>query len=322
MAQPNQSAVHVDAVLTNISIAYMNDSKDYIATQLFPIVPVDKQSDKYFIFDKASFFRDQARKRGDAQESAGSGYSLSSDTYFCEVWALHKDVGDQVRANTDSPLSADRNATTFVTEALMLRREKEVVDTAFVSTAWATSVSTPTSAYWDNYTNSDPLLDIDDAKLVVRKTTGKDANTFVAGVEVFNALKNHPDVRDMVKYTSSRVVTEELLASLIGVQRVLVPKAILDSQTIEGKTSSLDFAFNAKKALLCHVPAAAGVEIPAAGYIFAWRGLDGSFGNMGLRMKKFRMEHLEADRIEGELAIDVKITGSDLGYFWDSAVAP
>lgn len=320
MAQPTQSSVHVDGPLTNISIAYANDRADYIATQVFPVVPVSKQSDKYFIFDKSSFFRDQARRRGDAQESAGSGYSLSSDTYYCDVWALHKDIGDQVRANTDNPLNADRNAALFVTEALLIRREKEFVDTAFLSSAWANSTTTPTSGFWDNFSGSDPLVDVDDAKVLIRKTTGRDANTLVLGMEVFSALKNHPDVRDMVKYTSSRVVTEELLATLMGVQRVLVPKVIMDSNT-EGKSSaSLDFVFGAKKALLCHVPPAPGIEIPAAGYTFAWSGLDGSFGQAGLRIKKFRMEPLEADRVEGELAIDVKVTGSDLGYFWDSAV--
>lgn len=318
MGQPTQSSVHVDKPLTDISIAYMNDRSAYIADKVFPIVPVDKQSDKYFTFDKAAFFRDQARKRGDAQESAGSGYNVSTDTYYCDVWALHKDVGDQTRANTDNPLNADRNAALFVTEALLIRREKEFVDTAFVAGAWATAV-TPASL-WSDPTNSDPLGNIETAKTAILQSTGREANVLVLGYEVFTKLKNHNDLKEMVKYTSSRVITEELMASLLGVQRVLVPKVVIDSAADGASGVSMAFAYG-KHALLCHVPASAGIEIPSAGYIFAWRGLDGSFGNMGLRMKKFRMEHLEADRVEGELAIDVKVTGSDLGYFMPNAVA-
>lgn len=318
MSQPNKASVHVDAVLTNISIAYMNDASAFVATRVFPIVPVAKQSDKYFTFDKQAFFRDQARKRGDAQESAGSGYSLSSDTYYCDVWALHKDVGDQTRANTDQPLDADRNATNFVTQALLIRREKEFVDTAFVAGAWASSV-TPASQ-WSDLANSDPLTDIETAKTAILQSTGREANTLVLGYEVFTKLKNHTDLKEMVKYTSSRVITEELLASLLGVQRVLVPKVVIDSNADMSTSASMSFAYG-KHALLCHVPQAAGLEIPSAGYTFAWRGLDGSFGDMGIRMKKFRMEQLEADRVEGELAIDVKITGTDLGYFFPNAVA-
>jgi hypothetical protein len=318
MSQPTKASVHVDAPLTNISIAYMNSRESYVATRVFPIVPVDKQSDKYFTFDKAAFFRDQAQKRGEAQESAGSGYNLSSDTYYCDVWALHKDIGDQTRANTDNPLNADRNAAQFVTEALLIRREKEFVDTAFTTGVWATSV-TP-SSQWSDLANSDPLGDIEAAKTAILQSTGREANTLVLGYEVFTKLKNHTDLKEMVKYTSSRVITEELLASLLGVQRVLVPKVVIDSAADGASGVSMSFAYG-KHALLCHVPAAAGIEIPSAGYTFAWRGLDGSFGDAGLRMKKFRMEHLEADRVEGELAIDVKVTGSDLGYFWSSAVA-
>ena len=47
-AQPNASDVHIDSPLTNISIAYMQDQKEYIADKIFPVVPVDKQGDKYF----------------------------------------------------------------------------------------------------------------------------------------------------------------------------------------------------------------------------------------------------------------------------------
>lgn len=318
MSQPNKTQVHVDAPLTQISIAYANERSAYVAAQVFPIVPVDKQSDKYFVFDKAAFFRDQARKRGEAQESAGSGYNVSDSSYYCDVWALHKDIGDPTRANTDSPLNADRNATQFVTEALLIRREKEFVDTAFTTGVWATS-TTPASL-WSDLVNSDPLGDIETAKAAILQSTGREANTLVLGYEVFTKLKNHTDLKEMVKYTSSRVITEELMASLLGVQRVLVPKVVIDTNSEGGTSSSMSFAYG-KHALLCHVPPAAGIEIPSAGYIFAWRGMDGSFGDAGLRIKKFRMEHLEADRIEGEMAIDVKITGTDLGYFFSSAVA-
>jgi hypothetical protein len=33
------------------------------------------------------------------------------------------------------------------------------------------------------------------------------------------------------------------------------------------------------------------------------------------------MESLKADRVEAEMAFDNKVTGADLGYFWDSIVA-
>jgi hypothetical protein len=37
--------------------------------------------------------------------------------------------------------------------------------------------------------------------------------------------------------------------------------------------------------------------------------------------KKFRMEHLESDRVEGQLAFDNKAIATDLGYFFASVVS-
>ncbi len=49
MAQPTASDVHVDAVLTNLSVAYIQEQDAYIATKVFPVIPVDKKSDKYYV---------------------------------------------------------------------------------------------------------------------------------------------------------------------------------------------------------------------------------------------------------------------------------
>ena len=48
MAQPTLNDVHVDAILTNISVAYMQDRDNFIADKVFPVIPVDKKSDKFF----------------------------------------------------------------------------------------------------------------------------------------------------------------------------------------------------------------------------------------------------------------------------------
>jgi len=43
MAQPTNSDVHVDAALTNISVAYVQNAADFVAGRAFPNVPVSKQ---------------------------------------------------------------------------------------------------------------------------------------------------------------------------------------------------------------------------------------------------------------------------------------
>lgn len=316
MAQPTTGMVHTDQPLTNISTMYLQSQEDFIAGKVFPSVDVSKQSDKYYKFDKASFFRDQMRKRGAGEESAGSGYTLSSDTYYCDLWALHKDIDFITRANEDSPLNSDRNAVQFLTQAALIRKEVQWATDYFTTSVWATDNTTAVD--WDDYANSDPLGDVDTAKITIRQSTGQAANTLVLGHQVFDKLKRHPDIVDLIKYTSSRVVTEEILAALFGVKQVLVAKAIVDSVS-EGKTSAPAF-IHGKHALLCHVAAAPGVEVPSAGYTMNWTGLSGVAGTQ-VAIDKFYIPERKCDRIEAHTAFDMKVVGSDLGYFFSGIVS-
>lgn len=317
MSQPTKAMVHLDQPLTNISIAYTQDAKNFIAGRVFPNVPVEKQSDKYFVFDRNTFMRDQMRKRGSGEESAGSGYTLSNESYYCDLWALHKDISWIDRANTDNPLSQDRGAVTMISQAALIRKEKEFVDTYFKAGVWGTD--TTVGAQWSDYASSDPIGDVDAGKETILEGTGAEANKLILSLKTFNRLKNHPDIRDMIKYTSARVVTEDVLAGVFGVEEVLVAKSVLDS-TSEGKAAAPAFMYG-KHALLLHVAKSPGLEVPSAGYCFSWKGLAPGFDGQGVAMEKFELAHLKSDRIEGHTAFDMKVTGAPLAVFFGDVVA-
>ena len=325
MAQPHINSVHVDAILTNISIGYLQNQDNFIADKVFPVIPVDKKSDKYFVYNKNDWFRDEAQRRADATESAGGGFNLSTDTYSADVFAFHKDVGDQLLANADAPLNPLREAAEFVTRRLMLRRELQFVSDFFKTGVWATDVTgvsgTPGSGetkQWSDYTASDPIDDIEEAKSDILGATGMEANTLVLGYETFRTLKNHPDLVDRIKYTSSQTITTDMLAAMFDIPRVLVAKAV-QATNKEGLTQAYDFAFG-KKAALYHVAPNPGLLTPSAGYTFSWTGVSGGLGQV-IGTSQFRMESLKADRVEAEMAFDNKVTGADLGYFWETIVA-
>ena len=60
---PNRSDIHIDKALTNLSVKYFQDASNFIADKVFPVVPVAKQSDRYFMYKKEDWFRDDARLR-------------------------------------------------------------------------------------------------------------------------------------------------------------------------------------------------------------------------------------------------------------------
>jgi hypothetical protein len=325
MPQPNINSVHVDAILTNISVAYLQNQDNFIADKVFPVVPVDKKSDKYFTYTKNDWFRDEAQRRADGTESAGSGYNLSTGTYSADVWAFHKDVGDQTVANADAPLNPLREATEFVTRRLLLRKEIQFVSDFFTTGVWADDVTgvagSPSSGetkQWSDYSSSDPINDIEAGKSEILSSTGMEANTLVLGYEVFRQLKNHPDLVDRIKYTSSQTITEDMLARMFDLDRVLVAKAVKATNN-EGASDAYSFAYG-KSALLCHTASAPGLLTPSAGYTFSWTGVSGGIGST-IGVSSFRMESLKAERVEAEMAFENKVIGADLGYFWNTIVA-
>ena len=124
--RPTLRDVHVDRPLTNVSIAFSNDR--YIADQVFPVIPVQNKSDVYFVFDEDSFYRRRAKPRAPGTRSQRMDYTLTTASYNCLSYALAKQIPDEVRNNSDQPLRPDVTATKFVTDALLLDRERRVAE--------------------------------------------------------------------------------------------------------------------------------------------------------------------------------------------------
>ena len=318
---PSYAQVHIDSALTNISVAYIQSEDAYVAHQAFPIVPVKKQSDRYFLYKREDWFRDEAEERAPATESAGGDYEIdNTPTYFCRKYAYHKDVTEEDRANSDTPLNADQDATEFVTQKLLLQKEVKWASTYFKTGVWGTDKVGGVAGVvkWSD-ANATPIKDINDASVSMAKTTGKRPNTLIMGAPVFNALKNNATILDRIKYTQRGIVTVDLLASLFDVERVLIAWAIKNSAAKKAAESN-DFIL-ADNALLCYSASRPGIKVATAGYTFAWTGLKGAgaFGNNVARIP-VPLHGDGTERIEGEMAYDMKVVAADLGIFWSDMV--
>lgn len=318
MPQPTRGDVHVVRSLTNVSVAYLQSAAGFISMTAFPTVPVAFQSDKYFVFDSADFRRDNAKPRAPGTESAGGGFDITTAQYSCEVYALHKDVADQIRQNADPAIDMDRSASEFVAQQLMIQKEVKWMSEYFTISKWETDVVGGTDfTAWDDGA-SDPEDDVDTGKAQIKQDTGLDANTLIVSYEVHQALKKHPLITERFKYTSSDSITATLLARFFEVDRYMVASASYTTSA-EGASSETNSFIAGKHALLCYVAPSPGLMTPSAGYTFAWSKFSGASG--GMRTKRFRMEHLESDRIEGEFAYDQKLVLAKAGYFFSGAVS-
>lgn len=311
MAQPDNNDVSFDPLLTNISIAVYQNPINYIMSKVFPVISVPKQSGKYAVYDQNSWFIDEAKPRGDSEESSGGGYTISKESYNCIPYAYHKDIGDQIRKNAASVFNLDSDATRFVTEKLMLRQENAFVDACFKTGVWgADKVGGTDFVKFSNQATSDPIGVISTYRQTMQLATGYDPNTIVMGYEVYENLKNHPDIVDRLKYTTSEPATEQVLAKLLGVENLYVAKAIKASNK-EGDTAAYTSIFG-DNALLCYVTKNPGLLVPTAGYTFVW-DYAGIGPNIGI--SKMRIDTKKCDRIEGEIAFTPRIIAPGMGTF-------
>lgn len=344
--QPSQGDVHVNRPLTNISLAFVQAAEGFVAARAFPNIPVTNKSDLYFTYDRFDFNRDEMVERAPGTESAGSSYQIGTDNYLARVRAWHRDVDDQIRANTDNPLDLDREATELATLKGLINRELNWVNSHFVTgnpgATWAyhadgitsgsrTAASSfdPTNnsnnkvGYW-NEAASTPIEDVRFGKRYVQSRTGFRPNVMVLGRHTYDTLLDHPDIVGRIDrgQTSGPAIANRMnLAALFEVEEVLVMDAVRTT-TDEGvatASQALDFIAG-KHALLCYRAPRPGVMTPSAGYTFSWTGYLGAT-NDGMRIKRFRMEHLNSDRVEIEMAYDQKKVAIELGYFFDSIVA-
>lgn len=325
---PDRSDLHIDKALTNMSVQYLQDESNFIAGQVFPMVPVQKQSDRYFVYKKEDWFRDDAQERAPGTESAGGDYDIdNTPTYFCRKYAFHKDVFEEDRANADDPLTPDEDAVAFVTDKILLNKENNWARTFFKTGVWGTDLQGAAAAeagkvvYWDDYANSSPIEDITAASTAQAEVTGKRPNTIVMGRRAYDALKNHPDFLDRVKYTQKGVVTTDLIAQMFDVDRVLVANAIQNTAK-KGQQAEMSFILG-NHVLLCYTTNAPRLKTATAGYTFVWTGLMGS-NALGGRINRFSMPQLGigTERIECELAYDMKVIAADMGTFIENAVKP
>ncbi len=326
--QPTAQDVHFNRPLTNISIAYMQAAENFVADSAFPNVPVGKQSDLYYRYKREFFNRDDMEERAPATESSGSGYEIETLPYRCKHWDHHHDIPDERRANADVPLQPDREATLFLSHKGMIKRERNWATNFFVQGVWGTDIEGVAAApaagevlQW-NDAASTPIEDVSAGQTIVLQNTGYEINTMVIGYAVWQALKNHPDIVDRIKYGQTpgapAIVTRQAVAALFEIDRLLVMKGIYNAAA-EGLAESSQF-IGGKSALLCYASPTPGLMIPSAGYTFSWNGLLGATA-MGGRITRFRMRHLKADRVEIEMAVDHKVVGADLGYFFRTVVA-
>ena len=259
---PATADVFQDPLLTNVSVRYAN--KEYISELIFPMVKVNKKTGNYFTYDKDNL-RLEDDERGGVTRANRIEWNLSKASYGPLIeHSLEGAIEYDVRDQADSPLDIRIDTTMAVTDKIWLRKEKDLA-TDLADTGKVTQNDTLSgTSQWSDFANSDPFDDIQIGQDKIQKEGMIPANTIFMGFEVWSKLKNHPDLLERVKYSQKAVLTEDLLASLFGVQRVIIGKAV-ENTAKEGQTASISYIWG-KHFWLAYITPTPGIRTLSFGY--------------------------------------------------------
>ncbi|MBF0529811.1 MAG: hypothetical protein HQK55_11195, partial [Deltaproteobacteria bacterium] len=275
MTQPNVRELVVAGPLANVSIAYKNQS--YIADQVFPLIgncPPKAQIAKYL---KSSWFRDEAGIRGPSGRANRGGYPIGYEPVALVEIAFAKEVTDEDRRAVKyafaPPLQPDQDAIEFSTDKIDLRHERLVSQAILTGTWSGVTAGEDKAGAWAAGSGNTFIADIEAKIEYIRGQTGFRPNILELSANTLAQVKQESTVLDRIKYTERGVITPDLLASLFGLDQVLVGSAIY-STAKETKAGTEFTGVNVWEknigkgsAFLCYRPSAPGLKTPSAGYI-------------------------------------------------------
>lgn len=335
---PGRGDVHVNTMLTGISIGFAQDQKGFVADRTSQGIPVTKSANSILELEREAFMRNQMRPRAPGTESTSITYKQNHDrVYVCVPSSLSVYIADQIRADADDPVDLDAQATELLTQQALIER-----DVAFASQWMKTGVWTGEAAgvaagagsggggapgagqflQW-NDPDSTPIETIRAAITARAKTTGRRMNILTIGREVYDALVDHPDIVARVNQGQTpggpAMVDAARLAEIFELDEVNVMDAVVDS-ALEEAAAAIDY-IGGKKALLTYRPSRPGILTPAALYTFNWRGERMQNGPQGWSIEKWYERGRKADKVEINQAFDQFQMEPDLGYVFLTAVA-
>ena len=300
--------MHVDKVLSNMVIGYKPEG--HIADMIFPILPVDKQSDIYQITDRARKLRRQDTQRSPGTEARLVDNEIGSATYYCRNYALKTSVTIEDKANADPAfvqnlLNADAE---LLVDDLSLDKEMRVA--ALVTNTANVGSSAAVSSGWTG-SGATPLADINAAIDNVRYANGIEPNRLTFGPQAWDSFRRHSTVRDLIlgQNNGGGYVSRAQVAALLEVEEVLVAGSFKNTGA-EGQAESVEAVWN-DHVLVSYTVKSPSKKKPSFGYAFRWAAP--GLPNMQVERHAYNTR-TKSEEVEVGYHQDEKITAASYGF--------
>jgi len=316
--------VHVSAPLTQLSLGY--HPTGMIAEQVAPVFKVAHENDLYYKWDKGQAFRlersdGKGSLRADKAKAHVVNFGATLDSYLAEEFALETEISDRERANQDSALNLEVSKVRRVQDLILLDQEIRVASLFTTSSNYASANKTTNSgsSQWNNgsfasQTNGQHSViqgQIETAKEAVRQSTGGLLpNTIIIPRAVAAVMYNDVGLADLVKYTASNLMVDNLLPQNLWGMKVIIPTAVYQTAN-EGEAFSGSDVWG-KNVWIGYVNPNPGIDSLTFATIFRSREW---------QVKQYRDETRDVTVYRPSLVQAEKLVTADCGYLIINAVA-
>lgn len=230
--------VHSNTFLSNMSVQYANG--DFIGEDLLPVVPVDKLSNTFLIYDKRSrlaYPDDHIGARSSANELTDA---RNTDTYNCKDYGYKEFINLQTLANQDAPFNEMVDVTMNLMEGIAFRRELRIAALLGTSTAYGSNTTSITAGnrWTDANSGGTIITDLQAARAALWNGRGPGKVVGFCSLDVWNAISNNTKIKDMFKYTNGDgLATTQMVAKFFRLEDILVGESRKDTAN-EGQSAS------------------------------------------------------------------------------------
>ena len=305
--------LHIDAPLSNMAFRkFSSMTGRFIAGQVFPPIPVGKQSDKYYIIEQDAFLRVPDTRRAPKTKANRVEFDVSSESYYADNYALAGDNALEDLSNADSALMLRENTTNVVIDGLLIDQEVRVANTVTSISNVGSGVILTGNKKWGDFVSSSPLSDVTTGHAFIA-LSGMEANVAITDKDTLAIVRRHPELLDMYKYTSGGELTDAQLMEVFKVSKFLIGRGVKQNAK-EGGTSSITNIWGNNFVLAYIDPNPKGKQVVTLGGAFRWQpaGFPAPFAVERQREDGAGSKKIEV--IEANYFQDEKIIASALGY--------
>lgn len=323
--QPSQYQVlDADRRLTQLSIAIMADTSNYVSGAMFPTVSVNQQAGKFITYNSGDFNKTEMRPTADGAPAPLAKFGYGEDNYFCDVYKEGAVIGERTLANAYAPMQPRQEMTTLLSRHALIDREQRFHDTFLKAGVWTADLNGATTDFVQfdaaGGTGNPIELITEQSTAFALRNYGVRPNRLTMSRNVFDELKNHPDIIERIIYIAGSepaMINSNHLSQLFEMQ-VVVSNSVYNTAN-EGAADSKAF-FSTNEMLMSYAPATPGLMTSSAGYIFSWTALSG-YGGTAVRSEARKMSEGGGEYMEIQAAYDMKVINADMGTYFSNVVA-